>query len=193
MIRMIAARAASALLVVVCVATLGFLALKVAPGGPFDSERRVSPEVMRNIERAYHLDWPLWKQYGDYMLRLAQGDLGQSMKRTSRVTEIIAENFLRSLELGLAALGFAILAGVGLGVLAAARQNKLADHAAMAVALAGVSIPSFVLGPLLITVFSLRLGWLPAARWDGPASMILPGSARTTCAPRAPRGSRSAR
>ena len=176
MMRMILGRAAAALVVVVCVATLGFGALKLAPGGPFDAERRVSAEVMRNIERAYHLDWPLWRQYGDYMARLMTGDLGQSMKRTSTVNEIIAENFPRSLQLGLLALAFAIVAGVGLGVLAATRQNRFADHAAMAVALAGVSIPSFVLGPLLITVFALRLGWLPAARWDGFASMILPAT-----------------
>lgn len=176
MIRMIVARLAAALLVVVCVASLGFLALKSAPGGPFDAERRVSPEVTRNIERAYHLDWPLWRQYGDYMSRLLRGDLGHSMKRTSTVNEIIAESFPRSLQLAVLALAFAVVAGVGLGVLAASRQNRFADHAAMAVALAGVSVPSFVLGPLLITVFALRLGWLPAARWEGFASMILPAA-----------------
>jgi oligopeptide transport system permease protein len=173
-IRMIAARLLGALLVAVCVATLGFFALKAAPGGPFDGERRVQPEVQRNIERAYHLDWPLWKQYAHYMAGLARGDLGHSMKGTSTVNEIIAQNFPRSLQLGLLALAFAVVAGVGLGVLAASRHNRAADHVAMSIALLGISVPSFVLGPLLITVFALRLGWLPAARWEGFASMILP-------------------
>jgi ABC-type dipeptide/oligopeptide/nickel transport system permease component len=176
LIRMILGRFASALVVVFFVATFGFLALKAAPGGPFDGERRVPAEVQRNIDRAYHLDWPLWKQYAHYMAGLARGDLGHSMKRTSSVNEIIAENFPRSLQLGLLALLFAVVAGVGLGVLAAARQNRAADHAAMSLALVGISMPSFVLGPLLIYWFALRLGWLPAARWEGLASMIMPAA-----------------
>src|SRR5678815_4675670 len=120
---MILRRLASAVVVVFFVATFGFLALKAAPGGPFDGERNVPAEVRRNIERAYHLDWPLWKQYAHYMAGLARGDLGHSMKRTSSVNEVIAENFPRSLQLGLLALAFAVITGVGLGVLAAARQN----------------------------------------------------------------------
>jgi oligopeptide transport system permease protein len=176
MLRMIGTRILGAIVVIFCVATMGFFALKAAPGGPFDAERMVQPEVMRNIERAYHLDWPLWRQYAHYMGGLVRGDLGHSMKRTSTVNEIVAENFPRSLQLGLLALAFAIVAGVGLGVLAAARQNRFADHAAMSIALVGISVPSFVLGPLLIYWFALRLGWLPAARWEGFASMILPAT-----------------
>jgi oligopeptide transport system permease protein len=175
-LRLVARRLLGAAVVLLCVASLGFLALKAAPGGPFDAERRVQPEVMRNIERAYHLDWPLWRQYGHYMAGLLRGDLGHSMKRTSTVNEIVAENFPRSLQLGLLALAFAVVSGVGLGVLAAARQNRLADHAAMSIALVGISVPSFVLGPLLIYWFALRLGWLPAARWEGFSSMILPAA-----------------
>ncbi len=176
MMRLILGRLAGAVVVVFFVASFGFLALKAAPGGPFDNERRVSPEVQRNIERVYHLDWPLWRQYAHYMAGVARGDLGHSMKGTSSVMEVIGENFPYSLQLGLLSLAFSIVAGVGLGVIAAARQNRWPDHLAMSVSLVGISIPSFVLGPLLIYWFALRLGWLPAARWDGLASMIMPAA-----------------
>lgn len=176
MIRMILRRLAAAIVVVFCVATFGFFALRAAPGGPFDSERQVSAETRRNIEKRYHLDWPLWKQYGQYLENLASGDLGHSMKRPITVNELIANNFPKSLQLGLMALAFALLLGLGLGVTAAARQNTVGDHAFMATALAGISIPAFVLGPVLILWFALRLGWFPAARWEGFTSMILPAA-----------------
>jgi oligopeptide transport system permease protein len=169
-------RAAATVLVILVVASFGFWAMKAAPGGPFDTERRMPAEVQRNVERAYHLDWPATKQYRHYLWRLLHGDLGPSMRRPGSVNEIIAENFPRSLVLGLLALAFAVAFGMGLGLVAAARQNRTADRAAMALALVGVSIPAFVLGPLLIYWFALRLGWLPAARWDGPANMILPAA-----------------
>ncbi len=176
MIRMLARRLAGALVVVLCVATFGFLALRLAPGGPLDDERNLPAEVRANIERHYHLDEPWWSQYGRYLAGLAQGDLGQSMKRPSTVNEIIAENFPRSLQLGLLALAFALTFGVGLGVLAASRRGRFADHAAMAASLVGISVPSFVLGPLLVQVFSIQLGWLPPCRWEGFSSMILPAA-----------------
>jgi oligopeptide transport system permease protein len=176
MIRFIARRLLGALLVVICVATFGFLALHVAPGGPFDAERRLAPEIEANIKKAYHLDQPLWRQYVDYMTGLAHGDLGHSMKRPETVNAMIAANFPQSLQLGLLALAFAIGFGLLLGVTAAIAQNRWPDHAAMAIALVGISIPSFVLGPLLVQWFSIRLGWLPAARWTGFSSMILPAA-----------------
>jgi oligopeptide transport system permease protein len=163
-------------IVLACVATFSFFALRAAPGGPFDDEARIPVEVKRNIERQYNLDLPVWKQYGHYMWDLAHGDFGHSTKRTRKVWQIIAEHFPVSVQLGLLALAFAIIFGVGLGVLAAARQNRWADHGAMALALVGISIPSFVLGPILIWIFSLQLGWLPPARWEGFASMILPAA-----------------
>jgi oligopeptide transport system permease protein len=177
MIRLILRRLVGAVVVAVCVATFGFLALRLAPGGPLDAERNLPKEVRANIERAYKLDQPLWRQYLGYMGGLARGDLGHSMRRPAAVNRIIAENFPQSLQLGMMALGFAVIFGVGLGTVAAARQNRALDHAAMAVALVGISVPSFVLGPLLIQLFAIRLGWLPPARWDGPASMLLPALA----------------
>ncbi len=174
MIRLLATRLAGAILVVIAVASFGFVALRAAPGGPLDAERQLPAEVRANIERAYKLDQPLWRQYVDYMVGLAHGDLGHSMKRPDSVNTIIAENFPQSLQLGLMALGFALVFGLLLGVGAAARQNSWADHAAMAVAVVGISVPSFVLGPLLVQWFAIRLGWLPPARWQGLSSMILP-------------------
>ena len=175
MIRLVLTRLVGALLVTFCVATFGFLALRKAKGGPFDAEKALPKEIELNIRRTYHLDWPLWRQYTHYLGGLARGDLGWSLKRPgTTVNEIIAENFPQSLRLGLAALGFALVFGVGLGVWAAARQNRWQDHGAMAAALVGISIPAFVLGPLLILLFSLELGWLPPARWEGARSMVLP-------------------
>jgi len=174
MMRLALSRLAGGVLVIACVATFSFFALRAAPGGPFDDETRVPAEVKRNLERQYDLDQPLLVQYGRYMSRLARGDLGHSMKRTRTVWEIIAEHFPVSMQLGLLALAFAIVTGVGLGVVAAAAHNTWLDHAAMTIALVGISIPSIVLGPVPIWAFAIRLGWLPPARWDSLASMVLP-------------------
>jgi len=182
-IRLILGRLATGLIVIFCVATFSFCAQKVAPGGPFDEERPLDPQIMRAFERAYQLDRPWYEQYGQMMRDLVpfcercdgwQPFLGISFKQHKPVTEIIAHHFPVSVKLGLMALGFAVLFGVGFGVLAAARQNSLGDHASMSFALIGISIPSFVLGPLLIFIFSVQLAWLPPARAEGFASYILP-------------------
>jgi oligopeptide transport system permease protein len=173
-IRLATTRLGGAVLVMACVATLAFLALHAAPGGPFDAERRLAPEVRRNVERAYHLDWPVWRQYAGYMADLARGDLGRSIKRPESVGTIIGDALPRSLELGLEALALAVAGGLALGLFAAARAGRASDRAAMALATLGVSVPAFVVGPLLIDACALRLGWLPAARWDDAASRILP-------------------
>src|SRR5690606_5799236 len=138
--------------------------------------RTVHPEVMRNIEKRYHLDWPLWKQYANELVKLASGDLGQSVKRNNSVGEIIWESFPVTAKLGLLSLAFATLFGTVLGVFAAVRQNSWFDHGSMAVALFGISIPSFVLGPILIMIFSLQLGWLPPTRYQGWSYLILPAA-----------------
>ena len=174
MLPLVLSRLLSAVVVLFVVASLGFLALRLAKGGPFAAEKSLPPAVRANVERSLGLGEPLAAQYGRYIAGLARGDLGWSMKRPGvRVSEIIAENFPQSLQLGLLALAFAVGFGVVLGVTAAARGGAT-DRAAMTAALLGVSVPSFVLGPILIQVFSLRLGWLPPARWDGVLSMILP-------------------
>jgi oligopeptide transport system permease protein len=197
-IRFVLARLATGFVVILAVATVSFFLLQAAPGGPFDQERQVPPEIKRNVEKKYHLDWSIPQQYTAYMDGLlpvdvfAQGkdgsvaltwggfkkpDLGHSMKRTQTVEEIIAQSFPVSAKLGLMALFFASLAGVFLGVLAASRHNSWWDHGAMGVALVGISIPSFVLGPILIMIFALGLKWLPPAQYTGLSSLILPGAA----------------
>jgi oligopeptide transport system permease protein len=176
MIRLIVGRLLGAVVVVACVATFGFVALRLAPGGPLDQERRLPAEVEANIKKRYKLDQPLWKQYVSYMTGLAKGDLGHSMKRPDSVNDIIKENFPKTIQLGGLALLFAISFGVTLGVFAAAKQNSRFDHGSMALALFGISSPSFVLGPLLVQWFSIKLGWLPPARWEGFQSMILPAA-----------------
>lgn len=176
MIRLVLGRLAGGLVVLWAVATFSFFMLRAAPGGPFDDERNVPPEVRSNIEERYHLRAPLIEQYGAYMAGVIRLDFGHSMKRQQTVMEIIRHHAPYSARLGLFALAIAVTFGVLLGVAAAARQNRLGDHAAMSLSLAGISVPSFVLGPLLILIFSLTLFWLPPARVEGFTSYILPAS-----------------
>ncbi len=177
MLRFILGRLAGGVVVVLCVATFSFFMLRAAPGGPFDEERNVPESIQRNIEKHYNLDQPLMVQYGIYMKRMVFDlDLGHSVKRSQTVREIIAEHFPKSIVLGFLALGFAAVFGVFFGVLAASKQNTWIDHGAMSIALFGISIPSFVLGPILIMIFSLTLHWFPPARFEGFSSMILPAA-----------------
>jgi ABC-type dipeptide/oligopeptide/nickel transport system permease component len=175
-IRLVATRLLGGLVVLWVVATFSFFMLRAAPGGPFDDERAVPVEVMENIKARYDLDAPLLTQYGRYLEGVARLDFGHSMKRQQTVGEIIANHAPYSARMGLLALGIAVVIGVGLGVLAAARQNRLGDHAAMTASLLGISVPSFVLGPLLVLLFSLSLFWLPPARIDGWTSYLLPSA-----------------
>jgi len=154
---------------------LVFFLLRAAPGGPFDDERALPPEVQAQVAAAYHLDEPLWRQFGRYVAGLAQGDLGPSFQYAGRsVNELIAAGFPVSLQLGLASMLLALVAGCGAGVLAALRRGTLADHGLMTLAMTGLSIPNFVVAPLLILAFALALGWLPAGGWDGWRSAVLP-------------------
>ena len=136
MIRMIVGRLVSGIVVLAAVATIAFLLLKAAPGGPFSSERRLHPAVERSIEERYHLRDPLWQQYGRYLGDLARLDLGQSMKRPETVGAIIRRHFPHSAAIGLLAIGFAALVGTALGVVAAHRRNTWVDYLAMAIAIA---------------------------------------------------------
>ena len=176
MIRLIVGRLAMGVVVLWAVATVSFFALRAAPGGPFDEERAAPPEVMRNIEERYHLNEPVLVQYGRFLAGVARFDFGHSMKRQQTVGEIIRNHAPYSARLGVFALTIAITLGVLLGVLAAHRQNRLGDHAAMTISLIGISVPSFVLGPGLIMVFALGLFWLPPARAEGFSSYILPAA-----------------
>ena len=157
------------------IATLTFFLMRLAPGGPFNAERDIPVAARAALAQKYGLDRPLVVQYVTFIAGAARLDFGPSYKFPARqVREIIVEGFRVSAELGGWALLVALLAGIPLGVIAALRQNTAADAAVMAVALAGVSVPSFVLGPLLVLAFSLGLYWLPPALWEGPQSRVLP-------------------
>jgi oligopeptide transport system permease protein len=157
------------------IGSLAFVLVRLAPGGPFLSEREIPAAARAQLAHAYGLDQPLRVQYVRFWENALRLDLGPSYHYPGRqVREIIAEALPVSAELGGWALLVALLAGVPIGIVAARRQNTAWDHVAMGVALAGVSVPNFVLGPVLVLVFSLTLYWLPPALWQGPASRVLP-------------------
>jgi len=157
------------------IATLTFFMMRLAPGGPFLSEREIPPAALEQLKKSYGLDRPLHEQYFTFLGNAVRFDFGPSYKFPARqVREIILEAFPVSLELGFWALLLAIVIGVPIGVFAAVKQNSGGDYAAMAAALAGVSIPNFVLGPALVLTFSLSLFLLPPALWQGASSRVLP-------------------
>jgi oligopeptide transport system permease protein len=148
--------------------TLSFFVIRLAPGGPFDAERALSPEIKANLQAAYGLDRPLIGQYISYLQGLARGELGPSYKfRDFSVSELIAQGLPVSLTLGLAALMLSLVLGIPLGVLTAARRNTPLDHGAIGLTVLGLALPSFVIGPLLALCFGLYLRWLPVAGWEG--------------------------
>jgi oligopeptide transport system permease protein len=159
------------------VITLAFLLVRLAPGGPFDQEQALAPEVKANLDRAYGLDRPLPEQYLRYLRGLAHGDLGPSMRlRDFSVNELIATGLPVSLTLGGLALLLAVGAGIPLGVVAALRRHRAADHALMGLAVAGIAIPAYVTAPLLALWFGIHLRWLPVAGWEPgrPSDLVLP-------------------
>jgi oligopeptide transport system permease protein len=157
------------------IATAVFFLARFVPGGPFDEERSLPETVRRQLNEHYGLDRPLVEQYGNYLLNLLHGDLGPSYKYPGwTVNELISERAVVSIELGLWALLVAIAIGVPAGIVAAARANSLLDRALTALATLGMCVPTFVLGPLLILVFALKLGWFPALGWESAGDRILP-------------------
>lgn len=154
--------------------TLAFFMMRAAPGGPFDTEKTLPPEIQANLDKKYHLDEPLVQQYGRYLWDLVQGDFGPSFQyKDYSVNELIATGFPVSLRLGITAIIIAFLVGSTLGITAALRQNTPTDYAVMAGAMTGISIPNFVLAPVLILIFAVYLQWLPAGGWNGGAFMNL--------------------
>ncbi len=175
MLRLLLKRLSHGLVVLWVVATVTFLLLRLAPGGPFDSERKLPPEVIANLEAKYHLDEPVWQQYLRYLTGIARGDFGPSYKYLDRgVTEIIADTLPTSVLLGGLAILFALAISFPIGLLAAYHRNSLIDRCCMFIATLGISLPNFLLGAFLIWAIALQLGWLQAGRWDDWASMILP-------------------
>ena len=156
---------------------LAFFLIRLAPGGPFDSEKVLLPEIEANLRAAYHLDEPLYQQFARYLGNLLQGDFGPSFQyRDLTVTELIMTGFPISLRLGAGAMALAVIFGVLAGSVAALWQNSRTDYTVMAVSMTGISIPSFVMAPLLILVFAVYLGWLPAGGLGGGSlrNMVLP-------------------
>ncbi len=177
MLRFVLRRLLEMIPVLWVIVTATFFMIRFVPGGPFTAEKAVTPEVLRNLEAHYGLDKPLHRQYLDYLGNLLQGDLGPSFKYANRtVNEIIADKLPTSLELGLLALAVALVVGLTLGVLAAIRRNTWLDYLCSSVAMTGISVPTFVLGPLLVLFFAIHLGWFNASGWYGPADRVLPAA-----------------
>jgi oligopeptide transport system permease protein len=175
MVSMILKRILLAIPVLWIVASITFMLVRIVPGGPFEGDKALPPEIVANLKAKYHLDRPVPEQYLFYMQRLMQGDLGLSYKYIGRtVNDILIDAFPVSLQLGSVGLLLAICVGVPLGTIAAVRRGSAADFAAMFLSTAGISVPSFVIGALLIFVFGIWLKILPVALWESGRHMILP-------------------
>lgn len=170
-------RIAGTVPVLLILVTLSFFVTRLAPGGPFDEERALTPQVRANLDHLYGLDRPLGVQYLHYLDGLAHGDLGVSYKlRDESVAGLIAQGLPVSAAVGFAALGLATLCGIPLGVWAALRRGGAVDYAVTALATLAIALPAFVTGPLLALLFGLALRWLPVAGWQpgDPLYLILP-------------------
>ena len=175
MLKFIARRLLELIPVLLISITIVFFLVRLAPGGPFTQEKSFSPEAIARLNEHYGLDKPIMVQYGTYLLNVLKGDLGPSFQYPSRsVNEIIAETFPVSFELGVWAMLFALLVGLAAGIVASLRPNTLQDHLPMGIAMTGICMPSFVLGPILILTFSLGFRWLNASGWDTASDRILP-------------------
>ncbi len=177
MLRFLFRRLLVAIPTLLLVVTIAFFMMRAAPGSPFVNERQLAPEVEKAVMARFGMDRPLPEQYLNYLKGVAVGDFGPSLKyRNKTVLEILKDNYKVSATLGVLSILLAMLVGISLGVIAALRQNRIADYLTMGVAILGVCIPTFVTAPLLVLVFASKLGWLPTAGWnDGAlANLVLP-------------------
>ena len=159
--------------------TLSFFLIRVAPGGPFSSEKNVPEQVLQNLLKKYHMDEPLGKQYLRYFGDVLRGDFGPSFRyKESSVNELIAQSFPNSIVLGTVALIIATFLGIIVGIISAIKQNHWPDYLVMSIAVVGISVPLFVIGPVLQLAFAMKLHWLPVAGWitgrNGLLALILP-------------------
>ena len=180
MLKFILKRFLEAIPTMLVLITISFFLMRFAPGSPFSSERTLPPQVMANINAKYGLDKPVLEQYTTYLTNVIQGDLGPSFKyKDFTVNELVSAALPVSAKIGIAAFIFTVLVGVAIGTLAALRQNTWFDYSIMSTAMIGVVLPSFVLAPALIYLFSIKLGWLPAGGWNDGSwpYMILPVAA----------------
>jgi ABC-type dipeptide/oligopeptide/nickel transport system permease component len=159
------------------IALITFVTIRTIPGGPFDfvGDKSLPPTVVANLEAKYHLDDPLWKQFVDYLWGVIRLDFGPSYRQRGRtVNDIIGGTLVTSAQLGGVALFFSILIGLPTGILAALKQNSLADYVSTFIAVVGRSVPPIVMGPLLMWIFALQLGLFPTSGWGRPIQVVLP-------------------
>lgn len=175
MLSFVLRRLASAVPTLFIVVTISFFLMRFAPGGPFNLERPLPPATMENLMQAYQLDQPLWRQYLTYIGNAVTGDFGPSyVYKDNSVAELIGKGLPYSVELGFYALLLALVGGVIIGTFAALRQNSVLDFAVMSVATIGVTVPNFVVGPVLTLIFAIVLAWLPAGGWgDGSLRFLV--------------------
>jgi oligopeptide transport system permease protein len=177
MLRFIARRVLETIPVLFIIATLAFFMMRLAPGGPFDKEKATTPEIQKAIAAYYGLDKPLLEQYLTVMMGYLCGDLGPDYKYPNRtVKELIAGAFPVSLELGCLSLAMALVLGATAGLIAAIGKNSLLDYSAMSLAMIGICLPTFVMGPILVLVFAIHLHWFNASGWDFARDRVLPAT-----------------
>ena len=176
MFNLILKRFLMAIPVLLVVASITFFLVRLAPGGPFDSEKVVSPQVLKNLNEVYNLNAPLVEQYFDYMINAIQGDFGPSFRYPGRsVSEMILTGLPVTLELAMYAVLFATILGLIAGIIAAVKKNTFLDYFPMAIAMLGICMPTFLLGPVLLLLFGIELELLPVSGWDTlPGDKVLP-------------------
>ena len=182
MIRFIIRRLLSLIPTLFLIITFSFFIMKAAPGGPFSADRNIPPEVLANINKAYHLDEPTLKQYVRYLGNILKGDFGPSFRyKDYSVNQLIGNTLPNSLLLGVTSLCCALFFGLLVGFVSAVKQNSPADYASMSVAVIGISVPLFVVGPVLMYIFAVKLKWLPTSGWitgrQGLKTLVMPALA----------------
>ena len=184
MLRYVLKRLLTAIPTLFVIVTISFFLMRVAPGGPFNQEKGLNPVIKANLEKVYHLDQPLWKQYLLYLNNLLHGDFGPSYNLPDfTVAELFAKGLPISIQLGGTALVLALLIGGCLGIIAALHQNRGADYAVIATATAGSTIPTFVIAPLFQLFFALSLKWFPVGGWGDGALLNKAGPILTLMLP----------
>lgn len=175
MTRYVFRRLGGAIIILWIIITVTFALMHAIPGGPFTTEKKLPPQVKASIEAKYHLDDPVWKQYGDYLGGVITGDLGPSYKYEGRsVNDIISDAFPISAQLGLLSLMVAVVGGIVAGAISAMRPNGIVDYAVTILSTIGISVPTFIIGAVFVYVVGFELGWFPVALWRGPSYMVLP-------------------
>lgn len=174
MLKFILKRVAQSIVALFVIITITFFMVRFAPGDPFSAERKMPEHIKQNLMEHYGLNDPLAIQYVNYLGNLVQGDLGPSFTETRSVNQILAASFPVSLELGSWALLIALGIGLPVGITASVFKNSMADYIPMSIAMIGICLPTFVLGPILALVFGVWLGWFNVSGWFMPADRVLP-------------------